>query len=655
MVMYDSIVLNDVDITSYRIKWVELEEWDKVIDMFAIECSPNIVDALTLAVGQSITAQRGLSGSKDEYVFRGQVTQVQPSSSGVKLICKSPLIDAIKEGRTKSWDKDIDTEAGVGSEIFKDICDNSEINYTTASITSTGSGSADAIRKVVQNDEDDFQIMNELAEHYDYTITYDYDNDIVEFRPKGFVTYPVSLTVGADIRTQIDWKTNMEQMQNKIKVVGATVYDKVEESFAGPATSFTLQKTPEDTEVRDTNAAGSVYIRGQKDLGTIGTDFDYYVDVEQKKLVFGSSTANVWIRYGAQVPMPIIVKNQTSIDAYGGPNKKPHFKKYTFNDIKDVADAEDRANALLQKYGTPFVEAHDLKIHDDIISANGNIKPGNVITIIDNFNTGFENTTVFVKSVKKKFPHTYDEITVGDEIWRTEDWQGDLLKKVNRLLNELNKNQDILIHRFDLSRVAYHQRRYTEKIKKDRSGEGVNTFILGHYTFGILGTQELGDAGATWTTTQMQQGNNKYREFLYDTKFQDSGSTTGTWDTTNKEITLEVGDIVETSEIALGTTYDKYTVSSDNITESGDGSILVEISGDGKTNYESVTLDTRTDFTNSSGSGVHIRFTSVGNTFGATGLAFPIGFGGTITIANGYNQDGSYDIDEPAIFCFLEE
>ena len=59
---------------------------------------------------------------------------------------------------------------------------------------------------------------------------------------------------------------------------------------------------------------------GQKGVVTVGTDFDYYVDVEQKKIIFATSKSNIWVRYGAQVPMPVVVKNQTSIDTYGGPN-----------------------------------------------------------------------------------------------------------------------------------------------------------------------------------------------------------------------------------------------------------------------------------------------------------------------------------------------
>lgn len=640
--MYDSIVIGTTDVTAYRLTWTWEGDFDESIDILTISFAPSLAADLSLSTGQSITVQRGLSGSKDEYVFRGQITQVNPNSQGVDLVCKNPLIDAIKEGQTTSWDKDIDTEAGVGSEIFKDICDHAEISYSATSITSTGTAESNKIVKLVQNDEDDYQIMNEIAEVYDYSITYDYENDIVNFHPRGLTTYGKTLVVGTDITKQIKWTENMEQLNNKVKIIGTTVYDKIVETFAASATSFTLQKTPEDTEVRQTNDAGTLYTRGQRGLGTVGTDFDYYVDELQKKIIFASAKSNIWARYGAQIPMPVVIKNQTSIDAYGGPNKKPHFKKFVFNDIKDVTDAENRGTAILQKYSTPFNEASSIPVHDDVITSYGNIWPGYNVTIQDNYNPGYENITVTVRSVKKSFPHKYDKITVGDKIWRTEDWQANQSKLIQRLLNALNKNQDYIIQRFDSTRTLNFGRRHMLLNVKDRSSDGVNTFILGHPTFGILGTQKLGDVGTAYVTQKITQGNNIYREFCYDTTFQNSGSTTGLWDTTNKLINLSSGSVAYTSEIALGTTYTYYTVDIANSSTSGSAVLLTEISGDGGVNYETVTLDTRTAFTKTSGSGVMIRVTNSGSN-------------GSVNIINGYNTDESYDLDEPIIYCYLEE
>lgn len=537
MAMEDEVKIEGTDVTDYRISWKVGKEWDGAIDGGVLILSRSVTNVLTPSVGNEFTIKRGFVTPTDKTILSGQITQILPSAEKFTLILKNPVYDAVKSGRTKSWDKNIDTEAGVGSEIFKSLADNSGISYTSASVPTTGTADADKINKFIQNDEDDFQKMNELAKRYNRIITYDYDNSIINFFEKGYTTYGTTLNVGTEIPRQIQWKENMEQMCNKVKVFGATVRDTKNETFAGPATTFTLGDTPEDTEVRQGNETGTLYVRGQKDVGILGTDFDYYVDEEQSQIIFASNKSNIWVRYGAQVPMPVIVKNQTSIDAYGGPNKKPHFKRLDLTDVKDVADAEDRGRKFIEKYSTPFIQAEKVPIVDDIIETYGDILPGYVLNVVDTYTN--KDVTVFVQSVEMSWPHVYDTITIGDEIWRTESWQSDQMQKINQIFAHLNKNQSIIITTFDLDRTFKYEKRYTDRYKIDRSSDGVDTFILNSPVFGVLGTQKLGDAGTAEVLNSRIQGKNIYKEFVYDDDFFDSSNSSGTdWDTTNKDIEI---------------------------------------------------------------------------------------------------------------------
>ena len=539
--MYDKVTINSIDVTEYRITWNYESEWRVAIDSLIIDLSPAISSALTLEVGQRIIVTRGFVTSTDETVFDGDITQVKPQVDRMSLVAKGRMYDAVKSAQVKSYDKNIDTEAGIGSEIFKSLCDDAGLSYTPAagdltngSINFTGSGDPDKIVKFIQNDEDDFQKMDELAELYDYIIYYDYSTGLVYFQPKGFVVYSRNLTVGIDIQNQIKWKVNMEQMINKVKIHGSTVYDKINPAvFTGPATTFQLLKTPEDTEVRDTNSSGTLYTRGQKGVGILGTTFDYYVDTVQKTIVFATNKSNVWVRYGAQVPMPVVLSDPASIIKYGGPNQIAHFKTFTFNDLKDVVDAEDKGRAILNKYSTPFYETReDVQIDDTVIQNYGLIKPGYLVRIIDNFNN--LDLNVFVKIVKKSIPHIGDRIIVGDEIWRTEDWQSTQMKKINLLFNELNKNQDVLITTIDLSYDIPIENRYSY-IEK-RSLIGNNSFIIGSAVSGILGTNKLGWGGTAFSTIALVQGDQTYTEYFYDTIFKGTG--TANWDTTNKRLAM---------------------------------------------------------------------------------------------------------------------
>ena len=630
--MQDYIELDGIDVTSYRLKWRSEEEWGSSIQQLEISFGPRVREIVDIRTGLSITVQRGFVTATDKYVFRGQITQVYPGVSAITLICKGKLYEAIKGNQTKSWDINVDTEAGVGSEIVKAILDNSQLSYSSASIQSTGTAAADKLQKFIQRDEDDYDRLLVLSDIYNFNLTYNPDDDLVYFQQVGFTTYPVSLTVGTDIPAQIEWRENMEQLCNKVKAFGATGYDTKVETFVGPATEFTLSSTPEDTEVRINHATtDDLQVRGQKDLGVIGTDFDYYVDTELKKVVFSGNVSDVYIRYGAQVPIPVILTNVTSIEEYGGPKKTPHSKKKVFNDVKDVNDVEKRGRAFLNKYSTPFIEADEVPVIDSVIQTNGDIAPGNLITIVDNYTQ--KNYTVFVKEVIKSFPHVYDKITIGDEIWRTTDWDTDQMKKINKIFNELNKNQDILIEVIDVNRTHEYERMYVAGYKKDRSSDGDSVFILGHPTFGKLGTQKLGDAGDSWSLYSLVQHNNIYREFFDTEDFKYTGN--GIWSTSGHYIRLPAGRTFLIGPITYGHAYNYFTATFGSLI----GAPTIEITGNLGDTFQTIVPGQRTAFISTGTNGVYMRITYAGG-------------GSYDQIGSTFKDDGS--LDQPGIKVILE-
>lgn len=668
--MQDYVEINGIDVTEKRIMWEYISEWKYAIDSLNIDFSPSLLDLIpTLATGMRIKVKRGFVTPTDEFIIDGDITQVKPQADRISLVCKGRMIDAVKAGRVKSWDKDIDVEQGIGSEIFKTICSDCSLNYDSTTIPSTGTADADKVVKFIQNDEDNFEMMNRLTELYERVITYDYDQGKVYWQDRGITDYGHPLVVGVDIQNQIKWKENMEQLINKVKVHGATVYDKINPAvFAGPATIFQLTRTPEDTEVRQDSGTGALYRRGQKGVGTIGTDFDYYVDVEQKQIIFGTNKSNIWVRYGAQVPMPIVATNPVSIEQYGGPNQIPHFKSFTFSDLKDVNDAEDRARTILNKYSTPFWETReDVQIQDETIQTYGLIKPGYLVNVIDSFNN--KNMNLFVKIVSKSFPHIGDRITIGDEIWRTEDWQTEQMKKINLLFNNLNKNQDILITTIDNTEDITYENRYMYFEKLNIAGEtgfygnaakgiyglskygtyaSLSAFILGSPISGLLGINKLGSGALFWETVRLLQGDDTYKELIGDDVFYDNVNSTGvTWNTTTKTITIANAGILYTNALVLGETFNYATISFANIA----GNYNVYISANGKANWQALTLNTKTALINKDTTGIYLRIEdALVPTFPIT---FPMGFSSIFTLSNTYDAGGNISL--PAIKLILEE
>lgn len=525
--MIDEVKVNGVDVTLKRRNWHHEEEWNIAIDAATLVFSPSLKTTIpTLSTGMAVTIKRGFVDVSEDFVFDGIITQKIETTDEIVLECKGRLYDCIKNGRTKSWDRGIDPEGGVGSEIVKDILDQSSLPYDGTSIVSTGTDESDRIQKFIQRDEDDYDRLNLIAEKYRFVLRWNADDQLTEFKPIGFTTYPVTLNVGTEIPSNPVWTENMEQLINRVQINGVTEFDTRVESFAGPASTFTLNFVPEQTEV---TVGGVLQKRGQKNQGIIGTDFDYYVDTVRKEVVFSSSKSTVVVTYGAQVPLPVIIEEPTSITTYGGPNAIPHFKKFFFNDIIDLADAEARANEILDIYSTPFIEADNIPVKNSTIQTNGFIEPGMVVDLNDS-TTGVA-CECFVKKVVKEFPHVTDQIWVGDEIYRTEDWQATQMKKINQIFNALNQNADFLIQIVVFTHEVQMAHRFVDVIKVDKSG--IDTGIYNQDGISQYGAVKYASSTATYPTTTERR---IWSQSDYEEKFVDNlliGPGTAELDLTN--------------------------------------------------------------------------------------------------------------------------
>lgn len=540
----DYILVDGVDVTSYRINWSCEDVWKEAIPVCTITFNPRILSApgVTLSTSSAIQVYRTLNTENDDFVFDGEVTQFKPEATKVVCECKGRLVEAIKAAQTKSWDKDIDLELGIGSEIIKTLIIDSNLSCTPAqydtatvgSVAFTGDAVENVITKFIQKEEDNYDRMNLIADQYDHILWYNNYDGLVYFQPKGYSVYPYTLNVGVEIAKQIVWKENKEQLINEVIVAGATVFDTLVETFAGPASSFTLQKTPQDTEVRVGGSAGTLQVRGQKGVGVLGTNYDYEIDEEQKTLNFAGNESNVYIRYTAQVPCPVVLKNLTSIATYGGPLQTPSIKKVAYSDIKNLADAEARGRALLDQYSTPFLEAQSVKVMEAQTKLQV-LKPGDLVHVIDQFTN--KDVHVFIRSVRKTYPAPFDEIDFGDKIWRTENWQADQMKKINQIFNELQKNQDIVTQIFDFTNSVSFEPKYFAAYRESRAGYTPGSqFIFGSATLGLLGTNGLGSDTLVSNLEVMIPGNLEFKEYFYSTEFVDTDNTTSTIDTTNMRV-----------------------------------------------------------------------------------------------------------------------
>jgi hypothetical protein len=273
--------------------------------------------------------------------------------------------------------------------------------------------------------------------------------------------------------------------------------------------------------------------------------------------------------------MPVNVYNQSSIDAYGRFTKTINFK-----DIKSVADSEARGVNYLSRYSTPFMYA-TLKVKTEVAE---NLRAGTKISVVDNVNSPAVDAQLIINRQIMNYPGNYDEIYAGDKEWRMAEWQASVEERLKRL-QENTENVELLVQIINENHTSSSEfhiyPRYAEVYTQTVAG--TNVFILGHTTFGILGTQKLGNSGIDAETLYWRrQYINTYTENLVDTDFK-AAATTATWDTSNHRIDYTAGQLAQSESID----YNNGTITRTAfyITKSS-GTFLYHLTADGGSHWE---------------------------------------------------------------------
>ena len=158
---------------------------------------------------------------------------------------------------------------------------------------------------------------------------------------------------------------------------------------------------------------------------------------------------------------------------------------------------------------------------------------GQTIRVIDTDND--IDRYLLISKIKKSYPYAPDEVTVGDEAWKTAEWGNNINKRIRKVEEELGKNQDLLLQIVDVERTIAYERRYTELQKNDLTGNTV--LIWDSEPFGQWDSFQWGGTAARATTTvALNQGLNTYKELVYDNVFFDAVTSTVTIDTTNRKV-----------------------------------------------------------------------------------------------------------------------
>lgn len=595
------ITISSIDVTSYAVNFEYETAFGDLLSEIVIKFERGVNSAVSLNAGLTLEVSRtagayvygtGMYGTatygSSGKIFSGFIEKFEPEGGLITVTGIDKLWDLVRKEVTHVYDSGIDVQAGKASAIFLDLVTTFG-GLSADSSTVQDSGTTLIIQKFVCNHADIFERCKKLATMLDWQFYYRADTDKVYFEPRGFTANPTVLTVGSNVIRMPRWQTDITEMVNDVTIVGA--FQEVETTKSGQigvTTGFTTTQISLDFEPISVKVFGSVS-NPPTTLKTGGVPdstsvFDYFVDKPRHKIFPKSGTTFATndfytVQYSLAAPIPVNMYSQSSIDTYG------RFKKtLTLNDIRSVADSENRGTNYLIKYAVPFLYS-TLKV-DDVASVG--LAVGQIIQCVDNVSIPTVNATLVINKRRIRYPSDYDEIDVGDRYWRLADFQATVMEKFKRLEEDEFANSDIVNNLVTIDNTTDSpiavQNRYVQV--QTQTASGTNIFILGNSLFGVLGTNQLGDGGlSAAANSSMIQYNNAYSETFYDNDFKD-GVTTATWDNANKRLDFTSGQTGQSTAVDFNNT----TITTATLTATiFNGSFNFFLSADGGANYEAVT------------------------------------------------------------------
>lgn len=598
--------------------------------------------------GKRVIIKRGTDDNYNEWVLKGEVVNIKPKGNQYDVYVSDRLYETQKEIVSTTFDKDIDPEQGVISEIVKTLInENSQLTADDTSIQNSGTGTI--LKKFSCNAAQLFERLETIAKKINWQLYYSEEDDKVHFEEKGFTEFPTKLNVGTNIVSVPQWDEDAEDLYNEVEVRGATqTVETTETGQIGTDEGYTtseisLSYKPISTRVYADSSNPPTTLRSGG-VERSSANYDYSVDVDRRKIIWNTTNYSpstgdyVKIDYSYPIPTPSSMKDEQSIIQYSPDEDNPQSKKKIEHqlDITTVDDAETYGWNTLDLHKDPVIQATI-----NVTNVTG-LKVGQLVNVTDTIN-GISGQFGIIKC-KKIFPYRYDTITVVNKVIDDNNTSYALNKRIKRLEEQSLGEEEIIQNvAFETAPYPFEGRDFIIE-KRDVSPD----YIWGNTNWTWSDTQYSWQSTYTNDKTifRKTQYNNVYKEFVYDEDYYDATNSTGvTWDTSNKEITI-TGTLMS-NLITKGFSYSAVIPRLNNFS----GSPKIEISNNNKVNWQELTLNTKNTLTNSDGEGTYIRITPDPDeeTFGSNGLFFPIQLAeiGTLKLLNTYKNTGA--LDKPAI------
>lgn len=438
-----ALFIDGVDVSAYVLSYEVEDSLEDVVDTAKVVVYYQVKTLISSFYGKSILITEGVDAADERYIFRGTIRGFNDKTLSIDLECRNKLQQLADREVTTSFDRDVDEEQGVVSEIALNLVTSEDFGGLNGDATTfQDSGTDITVKQFICNADTVLERVGVLADLLGYQLYYRALDDKVYFEEIGRTTNSGVLrfnTVGTSNLLDVPkYDIDSENIVTRVNVNGAKQLQTFTETFSGngSSTSVTLTYTPsQDTLV---TVDGVDLVRYQ--LDGVSSTGDYYVDAVNNQIVFNSApgvgTDNVVIEYTSLRPTQVQEVNDEAETLYldGGYVEET----FTYTDIQSVDDARSRALSILEKVSTPL-----RNIIVRVTKSFGAVYPGESIRLVDEVN-GVDDSFV-VRSVTRHFPNFYDEINLGDDRLFSKPTLVDTNERLLKLEKEILQNTGILI------------------------------------------------------------------------------------------------------------------------------------------------------------------------------------------------------------------
>lgn len=456
------VIINGVDVTTYVRDWsydvaynksyisgINLTLIDQVKDILSID----EIDLLN--INNTIEVYRGVV-TADEILFKGVIANINYERRLIGLTCYDPLYLAKKKTVTYSFDKDIDPEAGVISDIFINLIN--RVGLTVDSSSVQNSGTINVISKFLCRAESVFDKCKDLAEAIGWIFFYNPEDEKIYFQPKGFLDNSYIINAKTNVTMPITWKVNEEEQYNSLELLGAEKdVSTVETGRIGTTpgyttSSITLKHKPVSARIL---CDASTPPTTERTIGVRNQDvgFEAYFDETKNQIGWNTSVYTpgasdyVIVEYVYQKQVPVAYTDIDSVETYGIKNKT-----IIRNDLLEVKDAELYAIEFINDYKNP-IKSSTINVVDI-----PNLAAGQRIQVIDdekNINDFF-----YITRVRKRYPYLPDLVDVTSTIQDEDNYMVFMTKKLRELDRRGKDSFDSLIHSYSLYNNIIYENDY---------------------------------------------------------------------------------------------------------------------------------------------------------------------------------------------------